>query len=260
MLDSFALLSAMRGIRDEYVLDTMDVLEYSGEQHTPRRINRKLFSSLLVAAILISLFTVTAYAIYWSLRGTATHSMPETGKYTSLSELPKVERTVRYPITVPASFSNGYSFSQLRVDGMADYDDSGKMLREYYEVNVTYTKPNAGNVLLNIAPVHEASEDHSAQGADIRQIEGVDVRFRLDTYKFVPDDYEKTEEDIVAETGGRFFVTYGADEISVTEIASIGFDMNNAYYTLMVYDATPDDLEMLEQLASELIAFGMKHD
>lgn len=150
MLDSFALLSAMRGIRDEYVLDTMDVLEYSGEQHTPRLINRKLFSSILVAAILISLFTVTAYAIYWSLRGTATHSMPETGEYTSLSQLPKVERTVRYPITVPDSFSNGYRFSQLRVDGMADYDDNGDMLREYYEVNVTYTKPNTGIVWLNI--------------------------------------------------------------------------------------------------------------
>ena len=227
---------------------------------TPRRINRKLFSSLLVAAILISLFTVTAYAICWSLRGTATHSMPETGEYTSLSQLPKVERTVRYPITVPDSFSNGYRFSQLRVDGMADYDDNGDMLREYYVVNVTYTKPNTGIVWLNIAPLHEASADQAVQGADIRQIEGIPVSFRLDTYKFVPDDYEKTEEDNASETGGRFFVTYGADAISVTEIAFVSFDMNNARYTLMVYDATQDDLEMLGQLASELIASGIKHD
>lgn len=256
MLDSVALLGAMRGIREEYVLDTSNILSYLEEQRTPRRINRKFFSTLLVAAILISLFTVTAYAIYWSLRGTATHSMPETGKYTSLSELPEVERTVRYPITVPDSFSNGYTFSQLRVDGMADYDDSGEMLREYYEVNVTYTKLNASNLWLNIAPVHEASEDHSVQGADIRQIGGIHVRFRLDTYKFVPDDYEKTKEDMAAETGGRFFVSYGADEISVIEIASVSFDMNNARYTLMVYDATSDDLEMLEQMAGELIVSG----
>lgn len=55
-------------------------------------------------------------------------------------------------------------------------------------------------------------------------------------------------------------MTYGADEISVTEIAFVSFDMNNARYTLMVYDATQDDLEMLGQLASELIASGIKHD
>ena len=250
MLDSVALLGAMRGIREDYVLDTINVLSYVEERHIPRKLNRKFFSSLLVAAILISLFTVTAYAIYWSLRGTATHSMPETGEYTSLSQLPKVERTVRYPITVPDSFS----------DGMADYDDNGDMLREYYEVNVTYTKPNTGIVWLNIAPLHEASADQAVQGADIRQIEGIPVSFRLDTYKFVPDDYEKTEEDSASETGGRFFVTYGADEISVTEIAFVSFDMNNARYTLMVYDATQDDLEMLGQLASELIASGIKHD
>ena len=78
MLDSVALLGAMRGIREEYVLDTSNILSYLEEQRPPRRINRKVFSTLLVAAILISLFTVTAYAIYWSLRGTATHSMPET--------------------------------------------------------------------------------------------------------------------------------------------------------------------------------------
>ena len=127
-------------------------------------------------------------------------------------------------------------------------------------VNVTYTKPNTGIVWLNIAPLHEASADQAVQGADIRQIEGIPVSFRLDTYKFVPDDYEKTEEDSASETGGRFFVTYGADEISVTEIAFVSFDMNNARYTLMVYDATQDDLEMLGQLASELIASGIKHD
>ena len=52
-------------------------------------------------------------------------------------------------------------------------------------------------------------------------------------------------------------MTYGADEISVTEIAFVDFDMNGAHYAFMVYDATQDDLEMLGQMARELIASGM---
>ena len=255
MVDALALLGAMRGIREDYVLDTLGVLSYTEAQKTPRRTRRRLFSALLAAAILLSLFSVTAYGIYWSLRGTASHRMPETGEYSSLSQLPKVERTVRYPLTVPDAFSNGYCFSQLRVDGMADYDDNGDMLREYYEVNVSYQKPDAGTVWLNIAPLHEDSASQALPGAELRRIGGIDVSFRLDTYKFVPDDYEKTEAEKRAEAGGRFFVTYGAEEISEREIAFVGFAWNSARYTLMMYDSSPDELEMLGQMAAELIAY-----
>lgn len=62
MLDSFALLSAMRGIRDEYVTDTANALGYSAESPKTHHINRKLWSTLLVAAIIVSLFTGVAYA------------------------------------------------------------------------------------------------------------------------------------------------------------------------------------------------------
>lgn len=65
MLDSFALLSAMRGIREEYILNTANALGYTAERPQTRRFNRRLWSTLLVAAILISLFTITAYALGW---------------------------------------------------------------------------------------------------------------------------------------------------------------------------------------------------
>ena len=38
MLDSFALLSAMRGIRDEYVTDTANALGYSAESPKTHRL------------------------------------------------------------------------------------------------------------------------------------------------------------------------------------------------------------------------------
>lgn len=253
MLDSVALLGAMRGIREDYVLDTIKVLSYMEEQHAPRRLNRKFFSTLLVAAIIISIFTVTAYAIYWSLRGTATHRMPEAGKYTSLSELPNVERTVRYPITVPDSFSSGYIFTQLRVDGMADYDDSGNIIREYYDVNVTYTKPGAAELYLNISPIFVGLTPERTAQHEIIQIDGVDVGFRLDTYKFVPDDYQKTEEDIAAEAEGHFFVTYGPEQLYEAEVASACFDLDGARYTLIVIGADRTAFDLLGQLAKEII-------
>ena len=60
MLDTFALLSARRGIRDEYVIDAAKTLGYTDtvERSKTRHFNRKLWSTLLVAAIVISLFTM----------------------------------------------------------------------------------------------------------------------------------------------------------------------------------------------------------
>lgn len=81
MLDSFALLSAMRGIRDEYVIDVAKALGYTDtvERSKTRHFNRKLWSTLLVAAILISLFTITAYAMGWfGLRERVIESVPES--------------------------------------------------------------------------------------------------------------------------------------------------------------------------------------
>lgn len=80
MLDSFALLRAMRGIRDEYIEDVASVLNYKANANPKtHRFNRKLWSTLLVAAILISLFTVAAYALGWfGLRDRMIESVPES--------------------------------------------------------------------------------------------------------------------------------------------------------------------------------------
>ena len=62
MLNSFFLIEAMSGIHDEQVVLAGKLLGYYGEKaETP--IHRKLWSTLLVAAIIVSLLTGVAYAV-----------------------------------------------------------------------------------------------------------------------------------------------------------------------------------------------------
>lgn len=244
---------ALNGLEDTFI---SEAAEFCPEaiQETPERVARmktKRIISIALAAALILALGVTAYAIAGMLRSTARHNMPENGEFTSLSELKTVERTVGYPLTVPESFSNSYAFSRLRVDGTADYDENGAILREYYCVNVNYTDPNAAEVLLDLFPVKEGSV---IQGDDIRQIDGVDVSFQLDTYKYVPENYEKTETDIAAEEGGHFFITYGPEEIAESKVASVSFDLDGVRYTLIDLTANGESLDMLGRMAGELIA------
>jgi len=65
MLDSFALLSAMRGIREDYVLDAASILDYKKEMPKKQHYSHKLWGTLLIAAIIVSLFSITAYALGW---------------------------------------------------------------------------------------------------------------------------------------------------------------------------------------------------
>lgn len=87
---SYKLLHAMSGIREDYVLEAMDFLGYSAAEARPRRVNRKLWTTLLVAAIIVSLFTVTAYAMGWfGLRQRMIESAPETQEAVSESASPE---------------------------------------------------------------------------------------------------------------------------------------------------------------------------
>ena len=89
-MNSYTLLHAMSGIREDYVLEAMDFLGYSAEEARPRRVNRKLWMTLLVAAIIVSLFTVTAYAMGWfGLRERMIESAPEMPESISESATPE---------------------------------------------------------------------------------------------------------------------------------------------------------------------------
>jgi len=62
MLDSYFLLQAMNGIREEQITAAREFLN-DAEDRAPRRLHRKIWSTVLVAAIIISLLSATAYAL-----------------------------------------------------------------------------------------------------------------------------------------------------------------------------------------------------
>ena len=115
---------------------------------------RKILAIALAAALILAL-GAAAYALSGIPRSTGTHRMPKAAEYDTLEKLSDIEKDVGYPVTVPAQFSNGYGFSKLSVDGEAVYGDGNEVLKEYYGVHVTYTKPDEPDIILNLTPVLE---------------------------------------------------------------------------------------------------------
>ena len=214
---------------------------------------RKILAIALAAALILAL-GAAASALSGIPRSIGTHRMPKTAEYDTLEKLSKIEKDVGYPVTVPAQFSNGYVFSKLSVDGEAVYGDGNEVLKEYYGVHVTYTKPDEPDIILNLTPVLELEGGGEApEPNEERMIGGVTVGLSRDHYKFVPPDYEKTGDDLAREAAGHYYISFGADGIEERDMAFADFEIDGVNYTLMDMYASEDSFDTLAQMAKEII-------
>ena len=249
---------ALNSLDDRHITDTA-VFSPERIQRSPERIvymKRKRIVTFALAAALILVLGVSAFAIWGIPRFTGTHPMPKTAEYTSLSALPEIEKDVGYPVTVPEHFSNGYAFSMLRVDGEAVFGESYEVLKEYYSVHVTYTRDGEPDLSLSLSPVSElesSSEAPVRTPSEQRTVSGVTVDLNRDHYKVVPEDYEKTEDDLAQEAAGHYYISFGSDQIEEREVASAEFKLDNVSYTLMDMAAKETSLDTLAQMAGEII-------
>ena len=249
---------ALNSLDDRHITDTA-VFSPERIQRSPERIvymKRKRIVTFALAAALMLVLGISAFAIWGIPRFTGTHPMPKTAEYTSLSALPEIEKDVGYPVTVPEHFSNGYAFSMLRVDGEAVFGESYEVLKEYYSVHVTYTRNGAPDLSLSLSPVLElesSSEAPVRTPSEQRTVSSVTVDLNCDHYKVVPEDYEKTEDDLAQEAAGHYYISFGSDQIEEREVASAEFKLDNVSYTLMDMAAKETSLDTLAQMAGEII-------
>ncbi len=247
---------ALNSLDDRHITDTAS---FSPEtvQSSPERIvymNKKRIITFALAAALMIALGITAYAIWGAPKWTATYNMENTGEYTSFSELPEVERIVGYDICLVDRFTNGFAFSKLRVDGLADYDEDYNILKEYYGVNATYKTANGAEMMLSLSPVSDIPNSQETRAASSGCFIGeTEVRIYRDHYKFVPEDYEKTPNDIAAEAGGHYYISFGADQTEERDIVSADVILNDVNYTFFFDNSAECSDEMLIQMASELL-------
>ena len=229
---------------------------------SPERIvhmRKKRIITFALAAALILALGITAYAVWGNPRSVGTYIMPKTAEYTSLSELPKVEKDVGYPVTVPEQFSNGYVFNSLRVEGQALFGENNEVLKDYYAVHASYSKAGASALTLDISPVlgYEGRSEAPAPNEQ-RTINGIQVKLSLDHYKTVPPDYEKTEDDLAREASGHYYVSFGSEEIKEFDISFAEFTLDKVNYVLMDMAAGENSFDTLAQMAQEIIEAAQK--
>ena len=224
-----------------------------GKENDPSMKTKKTLRITLIAAVISILFITSAYAISGVVRGTVTHLMKDTGTFDTLDALPRAEKIAGYPITAPARFSNGYEFKTLNVGGEAAYGDDNEILKEYYTVYIEYERDGKQDLSLTLSPVLELpTEREGPEPNETKEIDGIEVRFSQDHFKFVPPDYEKTEEDLAAEEAGHYYVSFGSDEIMEYDYSFALFTLGDVEYTLFDQSGRNEPADLCE-LAAEVI-------
>ena len=123
------------------------------------------------------------------------------------------------------------------------------------EVDATYTKDGAE---LNLSAhksytVFTEDEMENPVPATTAEVNGVTLTYRDAHYRFVPGDYEKSDEEKQQEKSGELVISYyGSDEVEDKMFQSVLWEQDGVTYLISGYD-TGLDAQTMFDMAAELV-------
>ena len=154
-------------------------------------------------------------------------------------------------INIVDKFDNGYTFKEGYVGDVDHWDDSGNKVATTKNLSATYVLGDA-SVYLDADQKNDESEyvDYVLE----ENYDGTDIYTYEWTNKFVPADYEMTEQDKIDEAEGKVVFSYGSDEVEVNEIKTVKFVKDNTQVTLLDMDSNVDMGELVNMLKTVIDA------
>ena len=217
------LLNAMADTDETYVREAEKV---------PTARKRKLPWKMLVAAALIPLLTITAYASDVLNIRTLVSGMTH---YTSsqFSDMDKVMDKAGFRMDVKESFTSGFTFDKVYVEDSRGLDEHDREVLKYKEVEVNYRNADGIRLCLFAHPDMEELTDSDSPVAQTAQIGGVTVTYYRDHYKFVPANHELTEAEKQWQEIPGNYISYGSDAVEETDVGFACWEKDGVCYTIM---------------------------
>lgn len=240
------LLDAMADVHDGYILE-------AGKEmvQKPMQKKKKGLWKVLLAAALIPLLTVTAFAAdVLNIR-----SLCSGTQHYSSSDFRKLDRAMDVAglrLEPVERFSNGYVFEKVTVQDTKGLDEHDREVLKYREINLDYRNGDGHRLHLSAEPVLEEISASDRPADQSRGIGGITVEYRLDHYKCVPADYKLTPEDEAWQQIPGNYISYGTDRVEENDVSSVSWEKDGVLYLLMDLD-TKETPETLYAMAKEWI-------
>lgn len=195
--------------------------------------------TVVALAAICVLGSMTTFAV-GKITGVTSHSSSYDEVYTYEKAL-ELQKKHGPAVNFPEEFSNGYTFSSAVPEYYETNDDSGNKVSTGSDLSVTYTKDGKENVTFSAGNgLGESDTPNEEKTLD----DGTTLRFYKTTNKFVPVNYELTEEDRQAQEAGHFNLAYGSDKVEIQTSYMVEWDMNGQGYYLFKFgeDLSADEM------------------
>lgn len=222
------------------------------------RLFMKRFSKRFIVAFcaIFCLTCMTAMAATSIVHGWHGHNIvgTETNVYADVADklLPKLEYT---PNTVE-EFSNGFKFAEASLGISQGMDENhNDITRQYTDCNLYYNNAATGeevslysdNIPQTMFP--EDSVDPAAKNVTTHTVGDITITYSEYQYKFVPPDYEISDEEQAAMDRGDLVMSYGTSEVQEKYLKGADWYADGVHYNLFGWDLTltADDMFVMAE-------------
>lgn len=145
------------------------------------------------------------------------------------------------------SFSNGYTFKMAIPKHEEIHDEDHNTMESSVSMAYTYGKEGMNDVVLSASRIAGSMSRTDSQASDrvLKLGNGVELVFSTLVNKFVPPDYEITEEEKKLQEEGKLNVGYGSDQVEIRNSESVIWVQDGISYCLFMFG---DDLSAEEML------------
>lgn len=240
------LAKALSEIDDAYLaeLDT-------SEKELITMKNRKRISRILIAAAVICLLTVTAFAA----EQVRVHSFTNRGQeyQDSYEALQKAAKKMGLSVNLPEQFDNGFRFDRVRTGEVVGGDDDGNQVLTFSDLVVFYKNDLGQQIHLYVHPTLDILPPmEEREPAASKTVGEITLNYYVDYYKFVPDGYEFSEEvqEWILQPG--HYVSYGSDTMVEESFGFISWTTGDIDFSLTDRSDSLDS-DVLFAMAEEII-------
>lgn len=148
-------------------------------------------------------------------------------------------------IAVTGAFAAG-AFGSITSHSWSDQRLSMEQTQQHME------DAGAALTLPETYTVFSDEENSDPEPDEVQEVNGVTLSFRDSHYRFVPPDYEPSDEEKKLERRGELTISEGSDEVEDRQFQSVSWQKDGMSYSLYGFDTGLDAQTMLE-LASGLV-------